>query len=113
MRYKLPPSPAQVAHHERVRMLPCIACLRAGLVQTSPTEVHHIKRNVTTGEALSMGQPVNHWWVIPLCGGTHHWNGVHVHISQAQFEAENGNEIENLEATHELLGYPIVLENAA
>ena len=99
-------TPAESAHMVRVKAMPCIACLNKGLAQTSPTEVHHIKRDPTTGGSFGMGhERASNWWVLPLCRDTHHWNSTTVHMSQAQFEAENGNELDLLEQTYQMLGY--------
>ena len=104
---KRPATPEELAHLERVRNLPCICCEREGLVQTSPTEAHHLKRDAATGQPLGGGQKAPHFHTIPLCERTHHWNGVHVHMGSREFEARWGNELDLLALTLMRLNLPI------
>lgn len=77
-----------------VRAQPCWGCEQDGLPQLSPTEAHHIKRR-PDGTRCGLGErKTSDLYAIPLCSGTHHWNGVDVHKSQRWFEAQYGNELE-------------------
>lgn len=88
--------------------MPCVVCEMLGLVQTSGTDAHHIKRDPNTGQSLGASQRASHWWVIPLCSHTHHWNSVYVSIGSRKFEATYGNELVLLQRTYATLGiqYP-------
>ena len=88
------------AHLKRVRTLPCIVCKMCGQTQTSPTEAHHIRRRAD-GQCYGKQQKAHDWETLPLCSGTHHWNGVHCasKLSHHEFEALYGNERELLAET--------------
>jgi len=88
-------------HRRRVRALPCIACEIGNLVQTSPTEGHHIRRR-EDGQPYGASQKAHDDEMIPLCY-YHHWNGVGSIYTHLQFEAEFGNERELLRMTLERL----------
>lgn len=97
-----PERAVDLEHLARVRRLPCVVCLLHHLVQTTPTEAHHIKRH-PDGTKLGMGQKSPDKDAIPLCRGLHHWNGSQVNMPMEEFEAAYGNELDLLEATQELL----------
>jgi hypothetical protein len=82
-------------HRERVRALPCIACIKAGIVQASPTEGHHIRR-MPDGSFYGAHEKAGDHEMIPLCRDLHHWNGAGAPMSHRAFEAEFGNELELL-----------------
>ena len=90
------------AHLARVRRLPCLACEQECREQDSPTEAHHIKRKAD-GSRYGMGQKAHDTETIPLCRNRHHWNGVNVHMSMAEFESRYGNERDLLAKTVERL----------
>jgi hypothetical protein len=88
----------------RVRKLPCLGCLKDKIVQDSPTEAHHIKRQAD-GQFYRGGQKAHDRETIPLCSGRHHWNGVHCQakLSHREFERRYGDERELLAETDAML----------
>jgi len=86
-------------HRERVRAMPCIACIKDGITQDSPTEGHHIRRK-PDGSTYGRGQKAGDHEMIPLCRDRHHWNGAAAPMGHKQFEAKYGNELELLAVTN-------------
>lgn len=94
------------AYLKRVRALPCMLCVREGLEQTSRTEAHHIRRR-PDGSFYGAGEKAGDYEAVPLCAGTHHWNGVHCQakLSHRAFEAKFGDERDLVAETQRLLGF--------
>jgi len=90
-----------------VRTLPCICCRHEGRAQTSRTEAHHIRRKAD-GTCYGTSQKAHDREAIPLCSGSHHWNGVHCAstLSHHAFESTYGNERDLLAETHTQPGMP-------
>jgi hypothetical protein len=97
-----PERAVDLAHLARVRRLPCVVCFLLGIMQTSPSDSHHIKRHLD-GTKLGMGQKSPDCHAIPLCRGRHHWNGAGVNMSMEEFEAICGDEIYLLGVTQAML----------
>lgn len=93
----------QSIHMMRVKQMPCIVCQNLVLSQTSNTDVHHIKRDPATGQKLGASQKSSDFDVIPLCSGTHHWNGVNVGMGSKVFERDFGNELDLLRQVNAIL----------
>ena len=104
------------AHMEEVRGLPCVVCVRLGLVQTTHTEAHHIKRDPETGRVLGRGQKAPDTHTIPLCV-RHHREGAPGEAFHAtgrrRWEAAHGNELVLLHRTRICLGIESVAPEAA
>lgn len=92
------------AYLKRVRALPCLLCVREGLQQTSRTDAHHIRRR-PDGSFYGMKEKAGDYETVPLCAGTHHWNGVHCQskLSHRAFEAKYGDERLLVAETQQLL----------
>jgi len=65
------------------------------MVQTSPTEGHHIRRK-PDGSLYGGHDKAGDHEMIPLCRDLHHWNGAGAPMSHRAFEAEFGNELDLL-----------------
>lgn len=85
------------AHLARVRSLPCIACQLNGLIQTTPTEAHHIR------DGVGMGQKAGDHEAIPLCSFHHRTGFSSFHLSPATFKWLYGSERRLLALTLEAL----------
>lgn len=80
------------AHREAILRCPCVVCYLLKLTQASITECHHLK-HLPDGTRLYRGhKKADDTYTIPLCQKTHHWNGVHVNMSLAEFESIAGDE---------------------
>lgn len=104
---RLRPQPEQdMAHMGRVKRLRCLCCAKLNLQQQSPTEAHHIRRDLATGRKLGKGQRAPDRHTIPLCA-LHHREGRKgeaFHKGSRAWESLFGNEIDLLGEVLDILG---------
>tara|TARA_R100001086_G_scaffold175424_1_gene96622 strand:- start:117 stop:386 length:270 start_codon:yes stop_codon:yes gene_type:complete len=84
---------AEKEHLQKVAELGCIACMKLGHYDT-PAEIHHIRK---------MGEPRNHYRVIPLCPHHHRSSNESYHLNPLWFSEKFGTQQELLEETLRLI----------
>lgn len=93
---------AGLAHMARVRSLPCVICHEWGMVQTTPTEAHH----VIHGRYSARKAPDT--MTIPLCAEHHRESGdprkVALHASPSLWKRHHGEDTRWLSWVEHRLG---------
>lgn len=88
---------AEREHMGRVKRLRCVLCGLLGLVQTSPTDVHHIR------EGQGGAQRAPHRLTIPLCHDGCHQGPHGIHGDRALLRQAKCTELDLLALTYEAL----------
>lgn len=104
---RIRPQPEQdLAHMGRVKRMRCLCCAKLNLQQQSPTEAHHIRRDLATGRKLGKDQRAPDRHTLPLCA-LHHREGRKgeaFHKGSRTWESLFGNEIDLLDEVLAILG---------
>ena len=105
---KMPTTPAEAIHKNRVVKLGCWCCRKDRVAQVGPTKLHHIRAG------YGRSQRASNWEVIPLCEAHHQGMLAPVdplklafHKSSRTWQHRYGTEVEILEATWKALGLDI------